>query len=92
MLTTVEPVTIVVSHWKADCPRLRSKHRGSSYNVKPAAAAATLGNGCVSNGFSSVCEPDVLKAYAPFIRSGFVSLVGSDVKSPGYNLERHRGI
>ena len=43
-----------MGHWKADCPGLQSRHRGSSYNVKPAAAAATLGNGCVSNGFPSV--------------------------------------
>lgn len=35
-------------------------------NDKPAAAA--------------VCKPDVLEAYSPFIRSGFVLLVGSDVK------------
>lgn len=28
------------------------------------------------------CEPGVLAAYAPFIRDGFVSLVGSDVKVP----------
>ncbi|KAK0135460.1 Transposable element Tcb2 transposase [Merluccius polli] len=69
-------------HWKADCPGLRSKHRGSNSNVKPAAAAAPVVSGCVSNVFPSVCEPDVLEAYAPFIRSGFVSLVGSDVKVP----------
>lgn len=65
-------------HWKADCPGL-SKHRGGHPNVKPAAAAVPVVTGCASVGCS---EPDVLEAYAPFIRSGFVSLGGSDVKVP----------
>lgn len=54
-------------------------------NVKPAAfaAPATSVTGGVPEIFAShSCEPGVLTAYAPFIRDGFVSCVGSEVKVP----------
>lgn len=46
---------------------LRSKHRGSDFNVKPPPAAAPVVSVCVSEVLPSVCEPDDLEAYAPFI-------------------------
>ena len=66
-------------HWKVDCPVLQAKNKGGRSYVKPMAAASSAGR---SGGTFSLCEPDVLEAYIPFIRDGFVSLVGSDVKVP----------
>ena len=66
-------------HWKVDCPVLQAKNKGGRSYVKSMAAASSAGR---SGGPFSLCEPDVLEAYIPFIRDGFVSLVGSDVKVP----------
>lgn len=63
-----------------------AKHKGGNSNVKPAAAAAPVSTDCVFEPVpkvgSSVCDPVALKVYAPFIRGGFVSLLGRDVKVP----------
>ncbi len=70
-------------HWKAECPVLKAKSKGMRTSVKPAASVAPVKDCCVSEVLTSHSgELDVLAAYAPFIRDGFVSLVGSDVRVP----------
>ncbi|KAG1932777.1 hypothetical protein F2P79_020923 [Pimephales promelas] len=69
-------------HWKTECPVLQSRNKFNKHQVKPAAAAAPVDNGEISELFVPDCEPDILAAYGPFIRSGFVSLVGDDTKVP----------
>jgi len=61
---------------------LQSRNKFNKHQVKPAAAAAPVDNGEISELFVPYCEPDILAAYGPFIRSGFVSLVGDDTKVP----------
>lgn len=51
--------------------------------MRTKSVAAPVKSCCVSEvPVAHVCEPGVLAAYAPFIRDGFVSLVGGDVKVP----------
>ena len=66
-------------HWKVDCLVLQAKNKGGRFHVKTVAAASFAGRSSVP---FSLCEPDVLEAYVPFIRDGFLSLVGNDVKVP----------
>uniref|UniRef100_A0A8P4K9M3 SCAN box domain-containing protein n=1 Tax=Dicentrarchus labrax TaxID=13489 RepID=A0A8P4K9M3_DICLA len=69
-------------HWKADCAVLKAKTRGVKAIVRPVAFAAPV-KVCVSELLTPhTCESQVLEAYAPFIRGGSVSLVGSDVEVP----------
>lgn len=66
-------------HWKADCPLFQSRLR----DVRPSACAAAVTGCCVAEELPShSCDLSVLAAYAPFIRGGFVSLLGSEVKVP----------
>lgn len=66
-------------HWKADCPVLKGKARGTR-TVKPVAFVAPVKGGGVLS--SQPCDRDALSAYVPFIPEGTVSLLGSDVKVP----------
>uniref|UniRef100_A0A3B4ZKQ1 Gypsy retrotransposon integrase-like protein 1 n=1 Tax=Stegastes partitus TaxID=144197 RepID=A0A3B4ZKQ1_9TELE len=70
-------------HWKADCPALKARNQVGEPVVKPAALAVPVNSVGVpeERGFAP-SEPGVLAAYAPFIRDGFVSLVGSRDKVP----------
>lgn len=70
-------------HFKADCPVLNSKNKTGRSTVKPAALAApVIDNVAVSDITPACCDKDVLVAYAPFIREGFLSLLGSETKIP----------
>lgn len=72
-----------MGHWKAECPALQFRSRGAKPNVKPVAAAAPVVTGSVLEMFTpTLCEDELLAAFAPFIRDGFVSMVGSDTKIP----------
>lgn len=70
-------------HWKAKCLVLQAKNKGMKLNVKPAVAAVPVVADCVSEvPTSGLCDPDIWAVFAPVIRDGFVSMVGSDVKVP----------
>lgn len=69
-------------HWKAECPVLHARSKPGRSGVKPAAAAAPVPAGVGEVVSAGVCESDVLAAYFPFIRDGFVSLAGSEAKVP----------
>ncbi|XP_034081218.1 uncharacterized protein LOC117552092 [Gymnodraco acuticeps] len=70
-------------HWKADCPALRAKSEGGRYFVGPVALAAPVKSCCVADVLTShLGGSEVLASYAPFIRDGLVSLVGSNVRVP----------
>ena len=69
-------------HWKADCAVLKAKTRRVKANVRLVAFAAPVKD-CVSELLTPhTCESQVLESYAPFIRGGSVSLVGSNVEVP----------
>ncbi|XP_033986450.1 uncharacterized protein LOC117482461 [Trematomus bernacchii] len=70
-------------HWKAECPALRAKSEGGRYFVGPVALAVPVKSCCVADVLTShLCGSEVLASYAPFIRDGLVSLVGSNVRVP----------
>ena len=62
---------------------LRVKSKGGGFFVKPVALAAPVKSCCVTDVLTAhLCGSEVLASYAPFIRDGSVSLVGSDVRVP----------
>lgn len=68
------------------------RNKGMQPNVKPAAAAAPVSTGYVSEVLpSTFCEPDVLSEYIPFIRDCFVSLLGSSAQD-SVTILRYRGL
>ncbi len=71
-------------HWKSDCYMLKPKSKPvTSHSVKGTGLAVPVRSSNVSSSVQirNTCSA-VLKSYQPFVKTGFVSLVGSDKKVP----------